>query len=56
MMFEIVVFVVIAGVGGFVGGVLGSNKVHEVETRLRADIVALEGRLRASMDAAKKVL
>lgn len=47
---------IVAVLAAFVGGVLGSNKVHETESRLRADIVALEGRLRASIDSVKKAV
>jgi hypothetical protein len=53
-MLEIAIFTAIAGVGGFVGGVLGSNKVHAAESRLRAEVAALETRLRAAIDSLKK--
>jgi hypothetical protein len=55
-MIEIVIIGVVAAAGGFIGGVISSKRVHDVETRLRADLTALEGRAKADVLAVESRL
>jgi len=51
---EFVIILVTVALAGFAGGVIGSNRVHAVESRLRADVRAVEDRIHSAISDLKK--